>query len=63
MDAEHIKGRLHDALHRGHRKATEDELAEVAAVVLAVVTELTAEIAEVLTGLAARVEALEAAAG
>ena len=61
MDAEHIKGRFHDALHRGHRKATEEELAEVTAVVLAIVTELTAEMAEVIAALAARVETLEAA--
>jgi hypothetical protein len=63
MDAEHIRTRLQDALHRGHRKATEDELAEVTAVVLAIVTEVAAEMAEVMAGLAARVEALEAAAG
>jgi hypothetical protein len=61
MNVEQIKGRLHDAVHRGHRKATEEELAEVTAVVLAVVTELTAEMAAVIAELAARVEALEAA--
>jgi hypothetical protein len=62
MEAEHIRGRLHDALHRGHRKATEEELGEVTAVVVAVVTELMAEMAEIIAGLAARVNALEAAA-
>ena len=48
MNAEHIQSRLHDALHRGHRKATEQELAEVTAVVLAIVTEVTAELAAVI---------------
>lgn len=60
MDADHVKNRLHDALHRGQRKATEGELAEVTAVVLAVVGEVTAELAVVIADLAARVEALEA---
>ena len=51
MNAEHIQSRLHDALHRGHRKATEEELAEV-----------TVELAVVIAELAARVQALEAQA-
>jgi NTP pyrophosphatase (non-canonical NTP hydrolase) len=59
MNADHIKGRLHDALHRGHRKATEEEVAEVGAVVLAIVAELSSELAAVIAELAARVEALE----
>jgi hypothetical protein len=60
MNAEHVKTRLHDALHRGSHKATEDELAEVAAVVLAIVGELTAEMAVIIGDLAERVERLEA---
>ena len=47
-------------MHRGHKKATEEELVEIAAVVLAVVAEVTAEMAIVIGELAARVEALEA---
>lgn len=60
MNTEHIKSRLQDALHRGHHKATEVELAEVTAVVLAIVGEVTAELATVIAELAERVEALEA---
>ena len=60
MKAEHVRERLHNAIHRSG-KVSEDELAEVTAVVLAVVTELTAELAEVIAELAARIEALEAA--
>jgi NTP pyrophosphatase (non-canonical NTP hydrolase) len=59
MNEDHVKGRLHDAIHRGHRKATEEELAEVGAVVLAIATELATELAVVVADLAARVEALE----
>lgn len=59
VKAEHIKGRLHDAMHRSP-KASEEELAAVTAVVLAVVSEVTAELAEVIAELADRVEALEA---
>jgi hypothetical protein len=61
MAVEEIKARLHGALHR-HPKATEDEVEEVAVVVLAIVGELTAELAVVIADLAARVEALEASA-
>ncbi|MBV8950542.1 MAG: hypothetical protein JOZ99_06690 [Actinobacteria bacterium] len=62
--AEHsIQQRLHDALHRGHRKVTEDEVAEITAIVLTIVTELTGELAVVIAELAERVEALEARAG
>jgi hypothetical protein len=60
MDKDHVKSRLHDAMHRGSHKATEDELAEVAAVVLAIVGEVTLELAAVIADLATRVEALEA---
>ena len=60
MSNEVIRQRLHDALHRGHRKATEEEVSEVAAFVLAIVTELTAEMALVIAELEARVATLEA---
>ena len=46
-------------MNRGHAKVSEDELAEVTAVVLAVVAEVTAELATVIAELAVRVEALE----
>jgi hypothetical protein len=62
--AEHdLQRRLHDALHRGHRKVTEDEVAEITAIVLTIVTELTGELALVIAELAQRIEALEARAG
>jgi hypothetical protein len=60
MNKDHVRERLHDALHRGGTKATEQELAEITAVVLAVVAEVATELAEVIGDLAARVEALEA---
>jgi hypothetical protein len=60
VNHEHIKNRLQDALHRGHRKASEEELGEVAAVVLAVIGEVTVELAAVIAELAARLDALEA---
>jgi len=53
MKEEHVETRLHDAIHRGSKKATEEE---VAAVVLAIVTEVTAELALVIADLAGRVE-------
>jgi len=62
MDKEHVKNRLHDAMHRGSHKATEEELAGVAAVVLAIVGEVTLELATVISDLADRVKALEARA-
>lgn len=62
MDKEHVKSRLHDAMHRGHTKATEEELGEVAAVVLAIIGEVTVELSVVIADLAARVAALEAKA-
>jgi hypothetical protein len=61
MAVEDIKARLHGALHR-HPKATEDEVEAIAAVVLAIVGELTAELAVVIADLALRVEVLEARA-
>ncbi len=63
MQTENVRQRLHDAMHRGHSKVSEDELAEVTAVVLAVVAELSAELAAVIAELAARVESLEARVG
>jgi hypothetical protein len=59
MAVEDIKARLHGALHR-HPKATEDEVEAIAVVVLAIVGELTAELAVVIADLALRVETLEA---
>ena len=61
MHADDVKARLHGALHR-HPKATEDEVEAIAVVVLAIVGEVTAELALVIAELAARVEALEASA-
>jgi hypothetical protein len=63
MAGNHLQQRLHDALHRGHRKVTEDEVAEITAIVLTIVTELTGELALVIAELAQRIEALEARAG
>ncbi|HZR12021.1 MAG TPA: hypothetical protein VFC33_02110 [Acidimicrobiia bacterium] len=60
MEEHHIRERLHDALHRGHRKATEEDVAELTAIVLTIVTELTGELAVVIAELAERLEALEA---
>jgi len=58
MAVDEMKARLHGALHR-HPKATEDEVEAIAAVVLAIVGKLTAELAVVIADLAVRVEALE----
>jgi len=59
MSVDDVKDRLHGALHR-HPKATEDEVEAIAGVVLAIVGELTAELALVIADLIARVEVLEA---
>ena len=61
MHVDDIKSRLHDALHRGHSKATEQELAEVTAVVIAIVAEVATELATVIGSLAERVSRLEEA--
>jgi hypothetical protein len=61
MHADDVRARLHAALHR-HPKATEDEVEAIAVVVLAIVGEVTAELALVIAELAGRVEALEASA-
>ena len=60
MNKDQLRTRLHDAMHRGSTKATESELAEVTAVVLAVVGEVTAEMAVLIADLEERVAALEA---
>jgi hypothetical protein len=59
MAKDHVKSRLDDAMHRGHGKATEEELDEVAAVVLAIVGEVALELAVVIADLEERVAALE----
>ncbi len=59
MHADDIKARLHGALHR-HPKASEADVEAIAVVVLAIVGELTAELAVVIGELAGRVVALEA---
>ena len=59
MHADDIKAGLHGALHR-HPKATGEEVATIAAVVLAIVGEVTLELAVVIAELASRVEGLEA---
>jgi hypothetical protein len=61
MHADDIKARLHGALHR-HPKATEDEVEAIAVVVLAIVGELTDELAVIIGELEGRVVALEAEA-
>jgi len=60
MDKKHVEGRLNDAMHRGHHKATEEELGEVTAVVLAIIGEVTLELSLLIADLAERVAALEA---
>jgi hypothetical protein len=61
MHVDDVKARLHGALHR-HPKATEDEMEAVAVLVLAIVGELTAELAAVIADLMSRIEELEAKA-
>jgi predicted benzoate:H+ symporter BenE len=58
MHVDDVTARLHSAMHR-HPKATEDEVAAIAAVVLAVVGEVTIELAAIIADLGSRVEALE----
>ena len=59
MHVDDVKARLHEALHR-HPKATDDEVEAIAAVVLAIVGEVTIELAAMIADLGSRVEALEA---
>jgi hypothetical protein len=61
MHVDDVKARLHGALHR-HPKATEDEVEAIAAVVLAIVGEITVELAVIIADLASRIEVLEATA-
>ena len=61
MNEHHIRERLDSALHRGGHKATEEELAGVTAIVLAVVGEVAGELAVLIAELRDRVDALEAA--
>ena len=61
MNADHIKDRLHNAIHRTPRDVSQKELEEVTTVVLAIVVELAAETALVMGELVARIEALESA--
>ena len=61
MDTEHIKERLHKAIHRAPRDVSRKEFEEITAVVLVIVAELAAEMALVVGELALRIEALEAA--
>jgi hypothetical protein len=63
MNAEHVKERLHHAIHRTPRDVSRKEFEEITAVVLAIVMELAAEMALVVGELSARVDALETAQG
>ena len=61
MNADHIKDRLHKAIHRTPRDVSQKELEEVTTIVLAIVVELATETALVMGELVARIEALESA--
>ena len=61
MLADDIKDRLHGALLR-RPKATEDDVEAVAVMVMAVIGELTAELAVVIADVLTRIEVLEAKA-
>jgi hypothetical protein len=61
VNVDHVKGRLHDAMHRGSGKVSEEELSNVTVVVLAIIQEVTTELAAVIAELAVRVDALEKA--
>jgi hypothetical protein len=58
MDHHQIRDRLHQAIHRAP-KATEEDVAGVAAVVLEIVAELNGELALVIAELSDRISALE----
>jgi hypothetical protein len=60
VQAEHVKDRLHKAIHRAPKTLSNKELEEVLVVALAAVAELAAEVALIVTELDERVEALEA---
>jgi len=59
MPKEQVRERLHNALHRGGKKATEEELEAVTEVVLLVVAEVVGELAVVIGDLETRVAAIE----
>jgi len=61
MHVDHVKDRFTKAIHRTKHSLSEREVEEVTVVMLAVVTELAAEMAEVVVELAQRVEKLESA--
>ncbi len=63
MNVEHVKERLHRAIHRTPRDVSRAEFEEITTIVLAIVMELATEMAVVIGELSARVEALEAARG
>ena len=63
MNVEHIHDRLHKAIHRAPKDVSRKEFEEITVIVLAIVTELAAEMALVVGELSQRVEALEAAQG
>jgi hypothetical protein len=50
--------RLHDALHRGHKKAKDEEL-EATEIVLVALTEVVGELAVLLAELELRIAVLE----
>jgi hypothetical protein len=60
MHADDVEARLHDSPRR-HPKAGEDQVEPIAAVVLAIVGELTVQLGLVIADLATRVAALEQA--
>lgn len=62
MNADHIRDRLHSAMHRSPKALSNSELEEVTTVTLEVLAALAAEVALVVAELGARVQALEAAA-
>jgi hypothetical protein len=59
MNVEHIKERLHGAIHRSPKELSNKDLEEVLAVAMVAVAALAAEVALVVAELAERVEALE----
>ena len=59
MHVDDVTARRHGALRR-HPEVSEDEVAAIAAVVIAVVGEVTLELEAMIAELGSRVEALEA---
>jgi len=62
LNADHIKDRLHKAIHRAPKDVSRKEFEEITAVVVVIVAEVATEMSLVVSELALRVEALEAAA-